>query len=188
MAYLESFCSNLTLWRCPASSLYQRRHHPVALMTKGRWHWPPTSWRFWSSSIQFLYQYEPLQFANLPKSRVNNTIIYLLNRVYAHLGKLTSTVGIIIFSVLSISSSRLHWWRSWLWWRWMPYWCPGLWTVCLTDHSLYAYRTVCLKKRSVRLGLHRGQSCLCPFLPCTTQTLATGQSPATLTSPLMILP
>lgn len=52
---------------------------------------------------------DPLQFAYQPRIGVEDAIIYLLNRVYAHLDKPRSTVRVTFFSSALIPSGLLCW-------------------------------------------------------------------------------
>ena len=57
---------------------------------------------------------DPLQFAYQPWTGAKDAIIYLLNRVYAHLDKPGSTVRVMFLTspVLSIPSGLLYWVKS----------------------------------------------------------------------------
>lgn len=53
---------------------------------------------------------DPLQFAYQPRLGVEDAIIYLLNRVYAHLDKSASTVSVMFFDFSStFNTIQLFW-------------------------------------------------------------------------------
>ena len=70
---------------------------------------------------------DPLQFAYQPCLRVEDSIIYLLNRVYTQLDKPASTGESCFLTspVFSTSTVQLYWVRRWLQCRLRPPLCPG---------------------------------------------------------------
>ena len=132
---------------------------------------------------------DPLQFAYQPRIGVEDAIIYVLNRVYAHLDKPMSTVRVTFFD-FSTAFNAIR--PALLGDKLMamlvdPPLCPGLWITSLADHSLCACGTVCQMQWSATPGPHKGLSSLLSSSPFTPLTSATRQSLAIFRSFLMTL-